>query len=360
MNASEFEEEGAVLGGQAEASADEDWYQKLQLTVDPKQEPIRIDKFLTSRMRDISRNRLQHAAHAGYLAVNQRPVKPNYKIKPGDIISLIVPRPPRETEAQPEPIDLDIRYEDDHLMLIHKPAGMVVHPGVGHPGGTLVNGLLHHFGQLPKPRGDGGAFRPGLVHRIDKDTSGLLVVAKDEYSLSHLAGQFAQHTIERSYQALVWGDVEAHAGTIDVPIGRDPRFRQRQTAFSDRDQGKEAVTHYTVLERFIYATHVSCRLETGRTHQIRVHMKHLGHPLFADVVYGGMEIAAGPTFTRFRQFVRNTFQVLSRQALHASSLGFVHPHTGKTMYFEAEPPEDFLQGLARWRQLARQLEQPEL
>ena len=336
---------------------EEELYAQLRLTVDPNQDSLRIDKFLSRRMGQVSRNRLQNAAHAGYLQVNDKAVRPNYKIKPGDLISLVLPQPPRDTQAQPEDIPLEILYEDERILLVNKPAGLVVHPGVGNPSGTLVNGLLHHFGQLPPAKGRGAGVRPGLVHRIDKDTSGVLVVAKEEYSLSHLAGQFARHSITRSYKALVWGDIKADSGTIDIPIGRDPRFRQRQAAFPDRTQGKEAITHYTVLERLIYATLVECRLETGRTHQIRVHMKHLGHPLFADETYGGKRIVAGPSFTRFRQFVQNTFQVLNRQALHAATLGFLHPQNSEKMHFEAPLPEDFRKGLERWQQLSRQLNQ---
>ncbi len=321
------------------------------ITVDPKQKPIRIDKFLFDRLQKISRNRIQNAIRSGSILVDEREIKPNYKVKPGDNISMVVPQPPGDgAKLVPQKIPLDIRYEDEDLLIVHKPAGMVVHPGIGHYRGTLVNALAYHFGEQQLPVMDGNyQDRLGLVHRIDKNTSGLLVVAKNEYALSHLAKQFFYHTIERTYYALVWGEPDPAAGTITGHVGRHPRFRKQFTVFPEGDKGKWAVTHYKVLESLYYVSLIQCNLETGRTHQIRVHMKHIGHPLFNDEKYGGDRIVKGTVFSKYKMFVENTFSIMPRHALHAKSLGFVHPRTGKDMYFESDLPKDFENALERWR-----------
>ncbi len=334
-----------------EKEYNDDYYDYRIIKVDPKQSLIRIDKFLMDRLERTSRNRIQNAIRSGSIQVNKEDIKPNYKVRPGDEISVLIPKPPGEgTGVIPQNIPLDIRYEDDDLLVVHKPAGMVVHPGIGHYRGTLVNALTYHFGAKNMPVMDGNyQDRLGLVHRIDKNTSGLLVVAKSEYAMSHLAKQFYYHTIERTYHALVWGEPEEQEGTIEANVGRHPRFRQKHTTFPDGESGKWAVTHYKVLEPMYYVSLIRCQLETGRTHQIRVHMESLGHPLFNDERYGGDRIVKGTVFSKYKSFVENTFTVMPRHALHAFSLGFVHPKTGKEMYFEAGLPEDFQEALERWR-----------
>ncbi len=329
----------------------DEFYDSYDINVDAKQSPIRIDKFLMDRIERATRNRIQNAIRAGAIRVDSQEVKPNFKVKPGQVISVVIPHPPGENApVVPQRIPLDIRYEDDDLMVIYKPAGMVVHPGVGHHRGTLVNALAYYFGHHDLPVREGNyQDRLGLVHRIDKNTSGLLVIAKSEYAMQHLAKQFFHHTIERTYYALVWGEPEQDAGTIKANVGRHPRFRHLFTVFPEGEAGKWAVTHYKVLERMYYVSLVQCNLETGRTHQIRVHMQHIGHPLFNDERYDGNRIVKGTIFSKYKEFVENCFTVLPRHALHAKSLGFVHPTTGKEMYFESDLPADFQNALTEWR-----------
>ena len=324
-------------------------HEHYSFKADPGQEPLRVDKFLMNRIENASRNKLQAAAKAGCIHANGTPVKSNYKVKGGDTIQVLFFHPPYEHLLVAEPIDLDIVYEDESLVVVNKPAGLVVHPGHGNYQGTLLNGLIHHFEQLPKNRNE----RPGLVHRIDKDTSGLLVVAKTDPAMTHLAQQFFDKTSKREYLALVWGDLQENQGTIEGHIGRHPKNRLQMTVFPDGDQGKAAITHYKVLERFGYVTLVACTLETGRTHQIRAHMKYLGHPLFNDHRYGGDAILKGTAFTKYKQFVENCFQTIPRQALHAKTLGFEHPQTGQWLSFDSDIPEDLNAVLERWRKYAQ-------
>ncbi|MCH5330777.1 MAG: RluA family pseudouridine synthase [Alistipes sp.] len=321
-------------------------YEHFAVTADKGQAPLRLDKFLVCRMEKCSRNRIQTAADSGNIRVNGAVVKSSYKVKPLDRITIVMPYPRRETDIIPENIPLNIVYEDDDLLVVDKPAGMVVHPGHGNWSGTLVNALAYHLRDLP-PFGDGNT-RAGLVHRIDKDTSGLLVVAKNEHACAVLAGQFFEHTIERRYTALVWGNLPDDEGTIVGNIGRNPKDRLQMWVFADGSDGKHAVTHYRVLQRFGYVTLIECRLETGRTHQIRVHMQWQGHPLFNDARYGGDRILKGTTFTKYRQFVENCFALLPRQALHARTLGFVHPTTGKFCSFSSPLPADFQAVIDKW------------
>ena len=328
---------------------DESLYEHYSFTADSGQQALRVDKFLMNRIENATRNKIQQAAKAGSVRVNDVVVKSNYKVKGGDQVKVLFTHPPYENLLVGEDIPLDIVYEDDALVVINKAAGMVVHPGHGNYNRTLLNALLYHFKSLPLNAND----RPGLVHRIDKDTSGLLVVAKTEKAMTHLAKQFFDKTSQRSYYALVWGDVKDDTGTIEGHIGRDPKNRLLMTVFPDGDQGKEAITHYEVVERFGYTTLVRCRLETGRTHQIRAHMKHIGHTLFGDARYGGDNILKGTTFTKYKQFVDNCFKLLPRQALHAQTLGFVHPISGKSMSFEAPLPNDMLTALDKWRHYAK-------
>ena len=328
---------------------DESLYEHYSFTADSGQQALRVDKFLMNRIENATRNKIQQAAKAGSVRVNDVVVKSNYKVKGGDQVKVLFTHPPYENLLVGEDIPLDIVYEDDALVVINKAAGMVVHPGHGNYNRTLLNALLYHFKSLPLNSND----RPGLVHRIDKDTSGLLVVAKTEKAMTHLAKQFFDKTSQRSYYALVWGDIKDDTGTIEVHIGRDPKNRLLMTVFPDGDQGKEAITHYEVVERFGYTTLVRCRLETGRTHQIRAHMKHIGHTLFGDARYGGDNILKGTTFTKYKQFVDNCFKLLPRQALHAKTLSFVHPISGKSMSFEAPLPNDMLSALDKWRHYAK-------
>ena len=332
-----------------EIQTTEGLFEHHAFTVDPGQSPLRVDKFLMSRIENVTRNKIQQAAKAGSIFVGENPVKSNYKVKGGDLIKVLFTHPPYENLLLPEPLPIDIIYEDDLLVVVNKPAGMVVHPGHGNYSGTLLNGLLHHFKQLPKNAND----RPGLVHRIDKDTSGLLVVAKTEFAMTHLAKQFYDKTSERKYLALVWGDFEEDSGTYTGAIGRHPKNRLQMAVYEDNSQGKEAVTHYQVLERFGYVSLLECQLETGRTHQIRAHMKHYGHTLFNDARYGGDAILKGTSFSKYRQFVENCFNLLPRQALHAKTLGFIHPKTGKMMRFDSPLPEDLTDALKKWRQYAQ-------
>ena len=332
----------------ADTDSDGQLYEHLRMEVDRGQEPVRIDKYMSEHVQHSSRNRIQKAADAGFIQVNGKPVKSNYKVRPGDVITLMLDRPHYDTTIEPEDIPLDVVYEDDQLMVINKPAGLVVHPGVGNFHGTLVNAIAWHLRNLPSY--DPNDPSVGLVHRIDKDTSGLLVIAKTPEAKTELGAQFFNHDTHRSYQALVWGNFTEDTGRIEGNIGRDPKDRQRMAVFPPgSDIGKSAVTHYRVLERYGYTTLVECRLETGRTHQIRAHMKHIGHPLFSDASYGGDAILKGTTFSRYKQFVENCFEACPRQALHARILGFEHPRTGKHMHFESPLPDDMQALLERWR-----------
>ena len=325
----------------------EELFEHHRIVADPKQTLLRIDKFLMDRLPNVTRNKIQDGIRNGFVLVNEKEVKPNYKVRPEDVITVNLPEPPRETEVVPEDMELNIMYEDADLLIVNKPAGMVVHPAYNNWNGTLVNGLAWHFKNLPEMEGNEG--RPGLVHRIDKDTSGLLVIAKTEKGMNGLAKQFFDHSIERTYYALVWGEPPQDEGTIDVPLGRSPKDRRITTAFPERDMGQHAVTHYKILERIHYVTLIQCNLETGRTHQIRAHMKYLGHPLFNDATYGGDKVLKGTIFSKYKSFVDNCFKILPRQALHAKSLGFKHPVSGKWMQFDSELPEDFSAVLEKWR-----------
>ena len=348
---SEWTSRGENLPEDGEGS--EEMYERLALTVDHGQEPLRIDRFLTTRLRNVTRNKIQQAVAAGMVLVNAKPVKSNYRIRPGDLVVLYSDNAPEEFEVKPEPLELNIAYEDDDIMIVDKKAGMVVHPGHGNTSGTLVNGVAWHL-QLQGPSKEGGeAPRHGLVHRIDRNTSGLLVMAKNERAAMKLANQFFEHTVYRRYLALVWGDFEEEEGTIRGHVGRHLRFRKIMDVYPDGDHGKEAVTHWRVIERFRYVTLIECRLETGRTHQIRVHMQHIGHPLFNDDSYGGDRIVKGTVFAKYRQFVENCFETCPRHALHAQSLGFIHPATGKEMRFQSELPEDMTQLLEKWRRYVK-------
>lgn len=329
-----------------EEALEDEYFEHHQVIADKGQTFLRIDKFLVDRLPNTSRNKIQQAAAAGNILVNDKKVKANYKVHPGDVISLVLPYPPREVELIPENIPLDILFEDDDLIIVNKAAGMVVHPGYGNFTGTLVNALIYHFEHLPASQGN--PTRPGLVHRLDKNTTGIMVIAKTELSLTKLSGYFFDRNIERSYYALVWGDVKEDEGTITGHIGRSIRDRKVMQVYPEGDQGKHAVTHYKVLERFGYVTLVECRLETGRTHQIRVHFKYIGHPLFNDFEYGGDKILKGTTFPKYTQFIKNCFQLLQRQALHAKTLGFNHPGSGEYIRFDSELPEDFQAVLDKW------------
>lgn len=323
-----------------------DLYEHLKVIVDKGQSLLRIDKFLMARVENSSRNRIQNAIDAENVLVNGKPIKASYKVKPFDEISIVLPHPPRDTEVYPEDIPIDILYEDDDVILVNKNAGMVVHPGFGNWSGTLVNALVFHFNSLPQLPGNDG--RPGLVHRIDKDTSGLLLISKNEKAMTYLAKQFFDHSITRRYVALVWGDLKEDA-TISGYIGRSAKDRKVMDIYDDPEKGKWSVTHYKILERFNYLTLVECQLETGRTHQIRAHFKHIGHPLFSDASYGGDKIRKGTLFAKYKQFVENCFEIMPRQALHAKSLGFMHPTKKEYVNFETELPADFKQVIDKWR-----------
>ena len=314
-------------------------FEHHRLVADPNQNPLRLDKFLMDRLPNVSRNRLQTGIREGS-------IKPNYKVRPGDVITVSLPEPPRDTEVVPENIPLNIVYEDQDLLVVNKPAGMVVHPAYQNWTGTLVNALAYHFQNLPEMAGNEG--RPGLVHRIDKDTSGLLVIAKTEPAMLGLAKQFFDHTIERTYVALVWGEPDK-TGTIAVNLGRSLKDRRVTAPFPEGDYGKKAITHYKVLEELRYVSLVECKLQTGRTHQIRAHMKYIGHPLFNDSTYGGDRLVKGTQFAKYKTFVQNCFKVIPRQALHAKSLGFVHPVSKKELFFESELPEDMINVIEKWR-----------
>lgn len=330
---------------------DELFGQEFNITVDKKQTPIRIDKFLQNRLFNVTRNKIQGAIANGIITVNDHEVKPNYKIRPLDLIFGIIPKKHDfNAEIVGENIPLNVVFEDEELMIIDKPAGMVVHPGVSNYSGTLVNALRYYFDKNMLPVLEGNeSDRPGIVHRIDKNTSGLLLIAKTEDAMTKLASQFFHHTIDREYLALVWGSFGESTGTINVNIGRDPNNRKQMKAFSDNDQGKNAVTHFSVVEDLYYVSLIRCKLETGRTHQIRVHLKHAGHPVFNDDTYGGDKIVKGTIFSKYSQFVKNCFELLEGQALHAHTLGFSHPKTGKQMLFKSELPPNFTSVLEKWR-----------
>jgi 23S rRNA pseudouridine1911/1915/1917 synthase len=321
-------------------------YEHHRLIADPKQSLLRIDKFLMDRLPNVSRNKVQKAIRDGFVKVNEEEIKPNYKVRPGDAITIALPEPPRDTDLVAEDIPLHIVYEDAEVLVVDKEAGMVVHPAYQNWSGTLVNALVWHFQHLPEMEGNEG--RPGLVHRIDKDTSGLLVIAKTEKAMTSLARQFFDHSIERRYTALVWGDLKEDEGTINVPLGRSFKDRRVVDAFPEGDYGRHAITHYKVLQRLRYVTLIECRLETGRTHQIRAHMKYLGHPLFNDATYGGDQVLKGISTSKFKAFIQNAFKLLPRQALHARSLGFVHPATKEFIQFESPLPDDFQALLQKW------------
>ncbi len=320
---------------------------RVRIVTDKRQEPLRIDKFLMNRVEGATRNKLQQAIDEGMVLVNNERVKSNYKIKALDEIVLFETRKPESMEVIPESMPLNIVYEDDYVLVINKPPGMVVHPGCGNYSGTLINGVAYHFQQAAL--NPDSLSRVGLVHRIDKDTSGLILLAKTTEAMNFLAAQFKKHTVYRRYFALVWGDFEGEEGTVNAHVGRNLRFRKVMDAFPDGDYGKEAITHYKVLERFNYATLLELRLETGRTHQIRVHMQHIGHPLFNDASYGGDRIVKGTVFNRYKQFVDNCFDTLPRHALHAKQLGFIHPFTKEWVQFDSELPDDIAQVLQKWR-----------
>jgi 23S rRNA pseudouridine1911/1915/1917 synthase len=335
-----------------EDSGDDELFEFYNIKVDPGQSPIRIDKFLMERIEKAARNKIQNACKSHQILVNDQPIKQNYKVKPKDVIRIMLDRDPQlGKEIKGENIPLDIIEEDEHLLVINKPPGMVVHPGIGNYSGTLVNALVYHLQQSNLPILKGNSLdRPGLVHRIDKDTSGLLVVAKTEEAMNGLAKQFFDHSIDRTYVALVWGDLTPEEGTIRGNIARHPTNRMQMHVFPDDEEvGKRAITHYRVLESLYYVTLVECKLETGRTHQIRVHMKHKGHTLFNDARYGGDRILKGTVFSKYKQFVDNCFEIMPRQALHAQSLGFIHPLTGDKKYFEQPIPDDFKAVLEKWR-----------
>ncbi|MDN5287638.1 MAG: RluA family pseudouridine synthase [Mucilaginibacter sp.] len=325
---------------------EQDLFEHLRIVVDKGQSLLRIDKFLMHRVENASRNRIQNAIELGNVLVNDKPIKSSYRVKPLDVISVVLPHPPRDTEVYPEDLPINIVYEDNDVLVVDKAAGMVVHPGYNNYTGTLVNALVFHFQQLPTLPGNDG--RPGLVHRIDKDTSGLLLISKNERSMSWLAKQFFDHTITRKYIALVWGDLEQD-GTVTGYIGRSINDRRVMSIYDDPEKGKWSVTHYKVLERMGYVTLIECQLETGRTHQIRAHMRHIGHPLFSDATYGGDKILKGTVFSKYKQFVENCFELMPRQALHAQTLGFLHPTLKKQIAFESPLPGDFESVLQKWR-----------
>lgn len=328
---------------------EEELFEHFKFTASKGQEPLRVDKFLMNFIENATRSKIQQAAKEGNIHVNDVPVKQNYKVKAEDEVRVLFEYPPYELLLTAEDIPIDVVYEDEYLMVVNKEPGMVVHPGHGNYSGTLINALMHHVKDLPMNSDE----RPGLVHRIDKDTSGLLVIAKTEQAMTHLSKQFFDKSTDREYVALVWGNVEEDKGTVEGHLGRHPKNRLQMHVFPEGDQGKEAVTHFEVIERLGYVTLIKCKLETGRTHQIRVHMKYIGHTLFNDERYGGDKILKGTTFTKYKQFVDNTFKILPRQALHARTLGFVHPITNDYMSFDCPIPDDMEQCIEKWRSYAK-------
>jgi 23S rRNA pseudouridine1911/1915/1917 synthase len=341
-----------MLADEIDNGADEDdLFEHYRIVADKGQTAMRLDKFLNVHVANASRTKIQNGIEAEAVKVNGLPVKSSYKVKPMDVITLLLPQAPRDTEIIPEDIPLDIIYEDDVLLLVNKPTGMVVHPAFGNWTGTLITALVYHFQNLPVGRNGEG--RPGLVHRIDKDTSGLLVIAKTEFAMTFLAKQFSDHTIERTYHALVWGEPKEYKGTITGHIGRSAKDRRVMDIYEDGSQGKHAVTHYETLKPLRYVSLIKCNLETGRTHQIRAHMQHIGHPIFNDSVYGGDKILRGGTTGSFKVFVENNFKLLPGQALHAKSLGFVHPTTKEWMQFDTELPENFQAIVEKWENFVK-------
>ena len=333
---------------------EDELFEHYHIQVDPGQDLLRIDKFLMDRLPAVTRNKIQDGIKNKYVLVNGSHVKSNYKVKPQDIIRIMLPKPPRDTDIVPENIPLDIVFEDNQLLIVNKPAGMVVHPAYNNWSGTLVNALAYHFKNLPTmPENEG---RPGLVHRIDKDTSGLLVIAKTEKAMTHLARQFFDHSIERTYNALIWGVPAEESGTINVNLGRSLKDRRVTTAFPEEDYGRNAITHYKLIKPFRYVSLIQCNLETGRTHQIRAHMKYFGHPIFNDATYGGDKILKGTQFSKYKAFVENAFKIMNRQALHAKSIGFLHPVTNKKLFFESELPSDFQSVIYKWENYVQYLD----
>lgn len=322
-------------------------YERYRVTADDNQSLLRIDKFLMQRLTNVTRTRLQNGIKAGLILVNGEAVKPNYKVKPKDEVVVTIPEPPKNVDIIPQDIPIDIIYEDDDLLVVNKQSGMVVHPAIGNWDGTLINALMYHLGKLPEASDN--APRPGLVHRIDKNTSGLLLIAKNEYAQSHLAKQFFDKSSERTYYALVWGEPKEEKGTISGYIGRSQKDRKIRALYDEEEKGKWSVSHYEIIERFRYVTLVKCKLETGRTHQIRVHFQAIGHPLFGDFEYGGDKILKGTRFTKYKQFVENCFKLMPSQALHAKTLGFVHPGTEKWLQLDSDLPDNFIELLEKWR-----------
>ncbi len=325
---------------------DDELFEHHRIVADAKQGLVRIDKFLMDRLPNVTRTKIQYGIRDGFVKVNDKDTKANYKVHPNDVIIISFPEPPRDTDVVPENIPLNIVFEDEHLLVVNKKAGMVVHPAHQNWSGTLVNALTYHFQNLPQMPGNDG--RPGLVHRIDKDTSGLLVIAKTEKAMTSLAKQFFDHSIERTYQAIVWGVPAPPQGTINVHVGRSLKDRRVTVAFPEGDFGRHAITHYTLLKDYRYVSLIECKLETGRTHQIRAHMKFIGHPIFNDATYGGNEALKGTIFSKYKQFVDNCFKIIPRQALHAKTLGFIHPATKEFMTFDSELPEDFKAVIEKW------------
>ena len=334
-------------------SESEELFEQLSLVIDRGQEPLRIDKFLMARIEGATRNKIQQAIEQDLVLVNEKPVKSNYKIKAGDKVVVFDTYHPESSDIIPQDIPLDIVYEDEHLFVLNKPVGMVAHPGSGNPDHTLLNAAAFHLKKQQPDLDDQSLPRYGLVHRIDKNTSGLMVMAKTQKAMSHLAKQFFDHTVHRRYVALCWGNLDDEQGTVIAHVGRHLRFRKLFTAYPEGDHGKDAITHFKVLERFNYVTLVECRLETGRTHQIRVHMQYIGHPLFNDDFYGGDRIVKGTVYTKYKQFVDNCFQICPRHALHAKELGFIHPETGEQMLFDSPLPEDMAQLIEKWRRYSQ-------
>ncbi len=326
---------------------EQELFEHFRFELGKGQELLRIDKYLMNHIKSATRTKIQQTAEAGNVLVNDKPVKSNYRVKPFDVISIVLAHPPRDKQIKPENIPLNIVYEDDQVVVVNKASNMVVHPGFGNYSGTLVNAMMYHLQDLPLFHTNN--LRPGLVHRLDKNTTGIMVMATNEVALAHLAKQFFERTTQRKYVALVWGDMVENEGTITGHVGRNIKDRKKMDVFEDGTEGKHAVTHYKVLERFGYVTLVECKLETGRTHQIRVHFQHIGHPLFNDSLYGGDRILKGTTFSKYKQFIQNCFDILPRQALHAKELGFKHPKGGEMMFFDSELPNDMAQVLEKWR-----------
>jgi 23S rRNA pseudouridine1911/1915/1917 synthase len=331
-----------------EQDEQDELYEHHRFVIEKGQQPERIDKYLVNHMANVTRNRIQNACVDGNILVNGKSIKSSYIIKPLDTITIVLPEPVRIKELIPQDIPINITYEDDDVIIVNKDPGMVVHPAFGNYSGTLMNALVYHFKNLPAKQG--AMERPGLVHRIDKNTSGLMVIARSEHAMNLLAKEFFERTIDRKYVALVWGDFKEESGTITGNVGRNLKDRKVMDVFPDGDYGKHAVTHYRVLERFGYVTLIECKLETGRTHQIRVHMKFAGHPLFNDDTYGGDRILKGTTFTKYRQFIENCFELMPRHALHAKTIAFIHPKTGEKVSFDSELPDDFKNVVEKWRQ----------